>query len=80
MKSFTPYFAPKEFSHHILTDKSTESYMSESKPSIITTTTIETRRFSIRQWRAQNKANKALGRPAIKLEEHENEEVGNQQN
>ena len=33
------------------------------------------RRFSVRQWREQNKLNIALGRPTIKLEEHENEVV-----
>ena len=37
----------------------------------VQSTEKEPRRFSIRQWKAQNATNKSKGRPAIKLEEHE---------
>ena len=38
-------------------------------------TTNTQRRFSVRQWEAQNKINVAKGRPTIKLEEEENDIV-----
>ena len=33
----------------------------------------EKRRFSIRQWKAQNEENKKKGRPTVKLEEKDND-------
>ena len=37
----------------------------------------ETRKFSVRQWSAQNEENKKKGRPTIKLEEKDNDLVSN---
>lgn len=51
-------------------NKSTNPYMLKQEPKV-QATEKEPRRFSIRQWEAQNATNKSKGRPAIKLEEHE---------
>ena len=37
----------------------------------------EMRKFSVRQWSAQNEENKKKGRPTIKLEEKDNDLVSN---
>ena len=49
--------------------------MTDSKANIARTKSSAIRRLLVRQWQTQNKNNKTLGRPTIKLEEHKNDIV-----